>query len=127
MDILKIDKSFVDRIGEGSDELPADVPQPSVMVSAISQLGHALNLELVAEGIEQREQVSTLLGLACQYGQGYYFARPLTSGALAELLHRQAAEPGWTLDPASPTRRRWRPSPADGRFRLKEARLAADS
>ena len=101
VDILKIDKSFVDRIGEGSEELPADVPQPSVMVSAISQLGHALNLELVAEGIEQREQVSTLLGLACQYGQGYYYARPLTSTALAELLQRQATEPGWTLDPAS--------------------------
>ena len=50
------------------------------MVSAISQLGHALHLELVAEGIEQPEQVSTLRGLACQYGQGYYFARPLTSG-----------------------------------------------
>jgi EAL domain-containing protein (putative c-di-GMP-specific phosphodiesterase class I) len=101
VDILKIDKSFVDRIGEGSDDLPGDAPQPSVMVSAISQLGHALHLELVAEGIEQQEQVATLLGLACQYGQGYYFARPLTSNALAELLHQQATDPGWTLDPAA--------------------------
>ena len=76
---------------------------------------HALRLELVAERIEQREQVSTLRGLACQYGQGYYFARPLTSGSLAELLHRQAEEPGWNPS------RRWttgwrRPSPPDGRF-----------
>ena len=102
VDILKIDKSFVDRIGETSADIPGvEDPNQSVMVSAISQLGHALHLDLVAEGIEQREQVSTLQGLACQYGQGYYFARPLTSGALAELLHRQAEEPGWNLDPSS--------------------------
>ena len=102
VDILKIDKSFVDRIGDAPTDIPGvDDPNQSVMVSAISQLGHALHLELVAEGIEQREQVSTLQGLACQYGQGYYFARPLTSGALAELLHRQTDEPGWNLDPAS--------------------------
>ena len=74
------------------------------MVSAISQLGHALHLQLVAEGIEQPEQVSALRGLACQYGQGYYFARPLTSGALGELLHRQADEPGWNLERSAPGR-----------------------
>ena len=102
VDILKIDKSFVDRIGETPAEIPGvEDPHHSVMVAAISQLGHALHLELVAEGIEQREQVSTLQGLDCQYGQGYYFARPLTSGALAELLHQQAEEPGWNLGPAS--------------------------
>jgi len=102
VDILKIDKSFVDRIGETPAEISGvEDPHHSVMVAAISQLGHALHLELVAEGIEQREQVSTLQGLDCQYGQGYYFARPLTSGALAELLHQQAEEPGWNLGPAS--------------------------
>jgi EAL domain-containing protein (putative c-di-GMP-specific phosphodiesterase class I) len=101
VDILKIDKSFVDRIGESPADIPGvEDPNQSVMVSAISQLGHALHLDLIAEGIEQREQVSTLQGLACQYGQGYYFARPLTSGALAELLHRQAEEPGWNLEPS---------------------------
>jgi EAL domain-containing protein (putative c-di-GMP-specific phosphodiesterase class I) len=72
------------------------------MVSAISQLGHALHLDLVAEGIEQPEQVSALRGLACQYGQGYYFARPLTPAALGDLLDRQAAEPGWNLTPSDP-------------------------
>jgi len=100
VDILKIDKSFVDRIGDTAPELlgPDDAPQQSVMVSAISQLGHALHLQLVAEGIEQPEQVHALRDLACQYGQGYYFARPLTPGALGELLHRQADEPGWNLE-----------------------------
>jgi diguanylate cyclase (GGDEF)-like protein/PAS domain S-box-containing protein len=102
IDILKIDKSFVDRIGDAPAEPgPDDAPQQPVMVSAISQLGHALHLQLVAEGIELREQVSMLRGLACQYGQGYYFAKPLTSGALAELLHRQAGDPGWNLDPSA--------------------------
>ena len=70
------------------------------MVSAISQLGHALSLQMVAEGIEQPEQVSTLRGLDCQYGQGYYFARPLPRPTRsATLLHRQAEEPGWSLGP----------------------------
>ena len=41
--------------------------------------------------------MSTLRGLDCQYGQGYYFARPLTADALGDLLHRQAGEPGWNL------------------------------
>jgi EAL domain-containing protein (putative c-di-GMP-specific phosphodiesterase class I) len=101
VDILKIDKSFVDRIGETGDDTepgPAGRPMP-VMVSAISQLGHALHLQLVAEGIEQPEQVVTLRGLACQYGQGYYFARPLPSERLGDLLRQQATEPGWNLDP----------------------------
>jgi EAL domain-containing protein (putative c-di-GMP-specific phosphodiesterase class I) len=86
VDILKIDKSFVDRIGQSAD---AGLTQP-VMVSAISKLGHALHLQLVAEGIEQQEQVSTLQELACEYGQGYFFARPLPSEALTALLHERA-------------------------------------
>jgi len=102
VDILKIDKSFVDRIADlapGSAEEADGGAQRSVMVSAISQLGHALSLQMVAEGIEQPEQVTRLRGLDCQYGQGYYFARPLPADALAELLHRQADEPGWSLVP----------------------------
>ena len=101
VDILKIDKSFVDRIADGSPALASDGTgaQRSVMVSAISQLAHALSLQMVAEGIEAPEQVSTLRGLDCQYGQGYYFARPLTADALGALLTRQADEPGWSLVP----------------------------
>jgi|tagenome__1003787_1003787.scaffolds.fasta_scaffold20981420_2 diguanylate cyclase (GGDEF)-like protein/PAS domain S-box-containing protein len=100
VDILKIDKSFVDRIGEAvPDSLDPAAGRNPVMVSAISQLGHALDLQLVAEGIEQAEQVTTLRGLDCQYGQGYYFARPLTSDDLTDLLRQQATEPGWNLDP----------------------------
>jgi diguanylate cyclase (GGDEF)-like protein/PAS domain S-box-containing protein len=101
VDILKIDKSFVDRIADQAGSLPLEDggAQRSVMVSAISQLAHALSLQMVAEGIEAPEQVTTLRGLDCQYGQGYYFARPLTPDALGDLLHRQADEPGWSLVP----------------------------
>jgi EAL domain-containing protein (putative c-di-GMP-specific phosphodiesterase class I) len=101
VDILKIDKSFVDRIADQSPGLPPEDggAQRSVMVAAISQLAHALSLQMVAEGIEAPEQVSTLRGLDCQYGQGFYFARPLTAGALADILVRQAGEPGWSLVP----------------------------
>jgi diguanylate cyclase (GGDEF)-like protein/PAS domain S-box-containing protein len=100
VDILKIDKSFVDRLADQPPGGPSDddgsAARP-VMVAAISQLGHALSLQMVAEGIEGPEQVSTLRGLDCQYGQGYYFARPLPADALADLLHQQADEPGWSL------------------------------
>jgi diguanylate cyclase (GGDEF)-like protein/PAS domain S-box-containing protein len=96
VDILKIDKSFVDRIGTSSeDETGDDGARQPVMVSAISQLGHALNLQLVAEGIEQPQQVSTLRRLDCQFGQGYLFARPLPAEALTALLAEQAERPGW--------------------------------
>jgi EAL domain-containing protein (putative c-di-GMP-specific phosphodiesterase class I) len=95
VDILKIDKSFVDRI---ADQNPG---QRSVMVSAISQLAHALGLEMVAEGIEAPEQVSTLRGLDCQFGQGYYFARPLAPDALGDLLSRQVDGQGWGLVPGA--------------------------
>jgi EAL domain-containing protein (putative c-di-GMP-specific phosphodiesterase class I) len=102
VDILKIDKSFVDRIGEPATGAPEPADRQPVMVSAISKLGHALHLQLVAEGIEAPEQVSTLRALSCQYGQGYYFAKPLAPDALAELLHQQSEEPGWNLEPARP-------------------------
>jgi EAL domain-containing protein (putative c-di-GMP-specific phosphodiesterase class I) len=102
VDILKIDKSFVDRIGEPSTEEAAadgDARRP-VMVSAISQLGHALHLQLVAEGIEQPEQAATLRALGCQYGQGYLFSRPLPADALGALLDQGDGGPDWDLGPA---------------------------
>jgi EAL domain-containing protein (putative c-di-GMP-specific phosphodiesterase class I) len=100
VDILKIDKSFIDRIADQPVGAPSEDDggaSRSVMVSAISQLGHALSLQMVAEGIEGPEQVTTLRGLDCQYGQGYYFARPLPADALADLLSEQSDGRGWSL------------------------------
>jgi len=49
------------------------------IVDAILQMARSLRVEVVAEGIECREQVESLRRLGCELGQGYYFARPLTA------------------------------------------------
>lgn len=78
IDILKIDKSFVDGIGAG--------PEASAFARAIVRLGQTLHLEMVAEGIEERAQVEELRRASCQFGQGYYFARPLPAEQISALL-----------------------------------------
>ncbi|WP_286233754.1 two-component system response regulator [Thalassotalea sediminis] len=69
LDVLKIDKSFVDSIN--SDNTAYSI------VSAIVTLASSLALTLVCEGIETQEQLDTLKAMNCQLGQGYYFSRPL--------------------------------------------------
>jgi len=78
VDVVKIDKFFVDEIetDEGS----------SALVQAILRLGLGLTFEVVAEGIETQEQMRSLIDLGCRYGQGYYLAHPLSSPELAEFL-----------------------------------------
>ena len=66
--VLKIDRSFV--AGLGSDASDESV------VAAIVELGHALGLTVVAEGVEHRDQAEILADLGCDTGQGYYWARP---------------------------------------------------
>ena len=69
IDILKIAKTFVDRLERG----PSDV----TFVDAILRLASTLELGVVAEGIERQEQAELLRRLECGLGQGYHFARPL--------------------------------------------------
>ncbi len=69
VDIIKIDKAFVDSV-------PGD-PKKETMARYIMDLGHSLNLKVVAEGFEQPEQVEFFKGLGCDLYQGYYFSRPL--------------------------------------------------
>jgi diguanylate cyclase (GGDEF)-like protein len=71
VDILKIDKSFVDEVGHGS--------AASALARAIVNLGHTLQLVTVAEGIETAEQLVEVQDSGCRFGQGYYFARPLSA------------------------------------------------
>ncbi|WP_309238499.1 putative bifunctional diguanylate cyclase/phosphodiesterase [Actinoplanes aureus] len=78
VDIIKIDKSFVDDVG--------DVPAAAALTHGIIQLGQALQLSTVAEGIEDAGQLSELADGNCELGQGYYFAEPLTSDAMHALL-----------------------------------------
>jgi diguanylate cyclase (GGDEF)-like protein/PAS domain S-box-containing protein len=77
---LKVDRSFID--GLGTD------PSDSSIVRAIVSLGHALNLELCAEGVELPHQRDELIMLGCHHAQGYLWSRPV---AAADLTNTFAA------------------------------------
>jgi EAL domain-containing protein (putative c-di-GMP-specific phosphodiesterase class I) len=79
IDILKIDKSFVDGLGGTNLE-------ESAVTRTIVSLAKTLRLETVAEGVERSEHVRELQSLNCDIGQGYFFARPLDAGALTSLM-----------------------------------------
>ncbi|HEX5580161.1 MAG TPA: EAL domain-containing protein [Gemmatimonadaceae bacterium] len=78
IDILKIDKAFVDAVRDGDGD-PA-------LARAVIALGDSLGMQTVAEGIEGAAQADGLRRLGCQLGQGYHFARPLPAEALSALL-----------------------------------------
>ncbi|MFG6094615.1 EAL domain-containing protein [Leptolyngbyaceae cyanobacterium CCMR0082] len=80
IDSLKIDKSFVDRMENISEH--ADI------VGTIVSLGHRLNLDIIAEGVETMAQACLLKQLRCQYVQGYFFAKPLPRDQAAQLLRQ---------------------------------------
>ncbi len=78
VDILKVDKSFVDGVNEEGEE--------SALTAAIIELAGILNLRPVAEGIERADQLEKLLELHCELGQGFYFSQPLPIEGVKELL-----------------------------------------
>jgi len=78
---LKIDRSFVSRIGALGENLE--------IVQTIVNLAQTLGMDVVAEGIEMPEQVDPLIELRCEYGQGYLFSKPLDSEATEALLMSQ--------------------------------------
>ena len=78
LDMLKVDRSFVSGLGTDTED--------AAIVTAIINLAHSLGLQTVADGVETKEQVDELRALGCDVGQGFYFARPRPSDAIAELL-----------------------------------------
>jgi diguanylate cyclase (GGDEF)-like protein/PAS domain S-box-containing protein len=73
---LKIDRSFITRMVENNEN--------AEIVRTISGLAQNLGMDVVAEGVETREQLDILRSLGCKYGQGYFFSKPLdTLGAEA--------------------------------------------
>jgi diguanylate cyclase (GGDEF)-like protein/PAS domain S-box-containing protein len=84
MDVLKIDRSFVSRIGEEGGNLS--------IVAAIVSLGHQLGMEVVAEGIQSLEHVAKLRGLGCEYGQGFFFSHPVDGAEVEDLITRAVHE-----------------------------------
>ncbi len=77
---LKIDRSFVTRM-DGNNE-------NKEIVRTIVMLARNLGMEVIAEGVEGHDQLSELINLECQYGQGYFFSRPQKAAQAAALLSR---------------------------------------
>lgn len=78
---LKVDKSFVDQLGEDGKK--------TRITAAIVSLAHTLGMDVVAEGIEHEAQWNRLRALKCEFGQGYHFSRPLPLAQAQAYLHAQ--------------------------------------
>ena len=84
IDTLKIDQSFVKDITRGGSD--------GAIVSAVIAMGKALNIRVIAEGVETQEQLNFLKEHGCYEFQGYLFSRPMAANALTEMIH--TASPG---------------------------------
>jgi EAL domain-containing protein (putative c-di-GMP-specific phosphodiesterase class I) len=83
-DRLKIDRSFVDKLGTNK--------KSDAIVKTILMLGTNLGMEVVAEGIETIGQLELLQELGCRLGQGFYFSRPVDAPEAEKLISRHPAE-----------------------------------
>ena len=92
MDTLKIDRSFVERLGGATAD--------AALGRTIVQLGQSLGMATVAEGIEEYGQFPALRGMGCDVAQGYYFSRPVPADRGAAACCRTGSD------------RRARPQPA---------------
>jgi EAL domain-containing protein (putative c-di-GMP-specific phosphodiesterase class I) len=78
VDALKIDKSFVRGIGRNDDA--------EAIIRAIVNLGHSLDVEIIAEGVECLQQERHLRSLGCQVGQGFLYSRAVPSETVGKML-----------------------------------------
>ncbi len=90
-DALKIDRGFISTLeASGKNE---------EIIRSILMLGHDMNLQVIAEGIETPTQVARLKELGCQFGQGFLFAKPFDSAMAYAFLESAASGlPGGALD-----------------------------
>jgi diguanylate cyclase (GGDEF)-like protein len=84
VDILKIDRSFVQRLQSTSNHLG--------LIPAIINIASTLNMVVIAEGVETAEQLAQLRKLKCEFGQGYFFSQPVSAQSATEQL---LANPQW--------------------------------
>jgi diguanylate cyclase (GGDEF)-like protein/PAS domain S-box-containing protein len=103
IDILKIDKCFIDDL-HGDD-------QKASLVQAIIDVAESLNLDVIAEGIEDEQQADRLTDMHSPLGQGFLFSRPISPAAVLELMQSSAGSriPPPTL-PGHPEERSSAPS-----------------
>jgi EAL domain-containing protein (putative c-di-GMP-specific phosphodiesterase class I) len=85
VDLLKIDKSFIDALAGGTrgDE--------EALVDAMIEMSNRLRLQVTAEGIEHQIQADRLVAMGCTSGQGFHFARPMTNEQLLQAVIDPAA------------------------------------
>ena len=83
IEILKIDKAFVDGVAKGTEA--------AALAHAVIRLCHTLRLRAIAEGVEQARQAAELLALGCHEAQGYHFGRPAPAEEIGRLLRRDPA------------------------------------
>jgi len=81
-DVLKIDRSFVQRVGQSASD--------RAIVRSVVSLARTLGLSVTAEGVETAEQQSALRRLDCEHGQGYLFSEPVTAAEASGWIERGA-------------------------------------
>jgi diguanylate cyclase (GGDEF)-like protein/PAS domain S-box-containing protein len=89
IDTVKMDRSFVHDLGE--DEADA------ALIRSVVELGEALDMKIVAEGIENRDQLDSVSALNCDVGQGYFFSVPVGPEAIDGLLSKDTNRPGTSV------------------------------
>jgi len=80
IDIVKIDKCFIDEIG-------CNPKAEAILVTMVS-LANNLGIQLIAEGVETKEQLSFLTSIGCDVIQGFYFYRPMPADAVSKILRK---------------------------------------
>ncbi len=94
VDALKIDRSFISQLSHNREG--------ETLIHTLVQLGKALSIETLAEGIEQQEELTLLRGEHCDSGQGFLFARPLDVGATEAFLRDWAKDAAPAVAQVSP-------------------------
>ncbi|GEM_PF-3167884 len=79
VDLLKIDRAFVQKISKGANSVP--------VINAIVSVAKEMNFELVAEGVEEPHQLAYLQDVGCDYYQGYYHSKPLSPDDVGQLIN----------------------------------------
>jgi EAL domain-containing protein (putative c-di-GMP-specific phosphodiesterase class I) len=89
IDVLKIDRAFVDALGNEAED--------AAIVTAIISMGSALGVTVVAEGVEVERQATQLRELGCDLAQGFLYAKPLAAAEAGELLRTAGQDAGSAL------------------------------
>jgi diguanylate cyclase (GGDEF)-like protein/PAS domain S-box-containing protein len=82
IDLLKIDRSFVQQLGQGTEA--------EAISAAVINLGHCLGMQIVAEGVETAEQEALLVALGCDVGQGFLYSQALPAEAIPAVLDQRS-------------------------------------